>query len=264
MASLTSLPLGILLLALVLHQTLFLPIIATDVSSSSDTDTQATPSPVTHPDARPARALLAFDKTVSGPLVAGLNVSVTYFVHNVGQRFASDILLRDSSYPLSRFESTAPARTIWNSLAPGQSVTYSISVQPKRAGHLYVTPPTITYIDSEGDMKRTARLAHTRRGEGGRSNGRGSEYGDDDEYDGVGFGSSGRSEQEEHTEIDDGEAAVVVQDLVQYRRKNEKHGQAWLMYLGGCVLLSVAPFAVADSMTRKLNVKAVSGSKKSS
>lgn len=260
MASLTSLPLGIPLLALLLlllQQTLFLSVMATD-DISSTSDTQATPSPVMNIDARPPRALLAFAKSVSGPLVAGLNVSVTYVVHNVGQQPASDISLRDSSYPSSRFDSSALARTTWESLAPGQAVSYSISVQPKRAGQLYVTPPTVTYVD--GDVKRTARLAHTRRGEGGR---RSDEYGDDDEFDGGGA-SRGSEQQENEMETDDGEAAVVVQDLVEYRRKNERHEQAWLIYLGACVLLSAAPFAVADSMTRKLNVKAVPASKKSS
>lgn len=107
----------------------------------------------------PDRALLALDKVLSGPLVQGMNVTVHYTVHNVGARPASAIVLRDSSFPASRFHTDRVPRSNWPSLSPGESVELSVRVAPRRAGELYVAPAAVSYMD--GEDKRTMRVAGT-------------------------------------------------------------------------------------------------------
>lgn len=103
------------------------------------------------------RALLALDKVLSGPLVAGMNVTVEYTIHNVGGRAATDVSLRDLSFPASRFNADKPARHAWSLLEPGQSLLHAIKVEPKRAGDIYVAPAAVTYMDDE--VRRVSRLA---------------------------------------------------------------------------------------------------------
>lgn len=103
-------------------------------------------------------ALLIFERSLSGPLVAGLNVSVGYTVHNVGSGAALRVQLRDGSFPASRFDGIGGAlRHTWSSIKPGESGDLSVTVSPRRAGILYVSPPAITYRDA--GASRVSRLA---------------------------------------------------------------------------------------------------------
>lgn len=119
-------------------------------------------------NARPAAdrsgALLAFSRQLSGPLVDGLNVTVRYSVHNVGQGPAIRAQLRDSSFPASRFHlySGAPSgalRHTWSSVKAGASDYFEMVVAAKRSGILYVSPPAVTYRDA--GQPRVVRLAST-------------------------------------------------------------------------------------------------------
>lgn len=104
-----------------------------------------------------ARALLAFDKEMIGALVAGRNVTISYTIHNVGTRTATEVQLKDLSYPQSRFDLDKPARSSWDELAPGQSVSHVVKVLPKRTGQLFVAPASVSYLD--GEHKRVSKLA---------------------------------------------------------------------------------------------------------
>lgn len=158
------------------------------------------------------RALIAFEKVVTGPLVAGMNVTVTYEIYNVGLHPATGVSLRDSSYPASRFESEGSTRMQWEALAPGQSVRHSISIRPRRAGQLFVSPPSVSYTDSNDGSQHTSRLASSE---------------DDD--------------------------AVLVEDLIEFRRRNDTHTTSWSIYSLAFLLLSIAPFGVSASMVKGLN-----------
>lgn len=105
----------------------------------------------------PSGALLALEKEIIGPMVAGRNVTVAYSVHNVGSKPATQVQLKDLSYPQSRFEFDKPPRTVWDHLEPGQSVSLTVTLLPKRSGELYVAPASVTYFD--GDQKHTSKLA---------------------------------------------------------------------------------------------------------
>lgn len=105
----------------------------------------------------PDRALLALDKVMSGTLVAGRNITVTYTIHNVGARTATSVQLKDASFPASRFNTDLPARKTWEQLDAGASVSHSVQVEPKRAGELFVAPAAVSYLD-EGE-KRVSRIA---------------------------------------------------------------------------------------------------------
>lgn len=105
----------------------------------------------------PSGALLVLEKEIAAPMVAGRNVTVSYSVHNVGSKPAAQVQLKDLSYPQSRFDMDKPPRTLWDHLQPGQSVSLTITLLPKRSGQLYVAPASITYLD--GNQKRVSKLA---------------------------------------------------------------------------------------------------------
>lgn len=105
----------------------------------------------------PPGALLALEKEIIGPMVAGRNVTVSYSVHNVGSKPATQVQLKDLSYPQSRFELDKSPRNTWDHLEPGQSVSLTVTLLPKRSGELYVAPASVTYFD--GDRKHTSKLA---------------------------------------------------------------------------------------------------------
>lgn len=152
------------------------------------------------------RALLALDKVMSGPLVAGMNVTIEYTIHNVGGRVATDISLRDLSFPASRFNADKAARHSWPRLEPGQSLSHALKVEPKRAGEIYVAPAAVTYMDD--DERRVSRLA-----------------------------------------ADD---SVVVETLISFRRRTDRHINTWLVYFFAFLLLSVAPFGYSEIKVRSL------------
>lgn len=102
-------------------------------------------------------AFLIFSRTLSGPLVDGLNVSVKYSVHNVGSVPALRVQLRDASFPASRFDSGGTLRHTWSAVKPGESEGLEVKLAPKRAGTLYVSAPAVSYRD--GGATRVSRLA---------------------------------------------------------------------------------------------------------
>lgn len=178
--------------------------------SSAATSAASTPSPpptATIPD----RALLAFDKAVSGDLVAGRNVTVTYTVLNVGKHPATDITLRDSSFPASRFllADGQTARTSWATVSPGETLTHSVTVEPKRSGYLYISPPSLSYIDQLSGDKHVSKIAGT--------------------------------------------DSLVVEDLLEYRRRTDRHTSTWIIYIVAFVMLGIGPFAVSEMMAKSLS-----------
>lgn len=102
-------------------------------------------------------ALLSLDKVLSGPMVAERNVTVAYTVHNVGSEPATNVVLKDLSFPASRFTLDQPARAEWPELAAGASVEHFVVLSPRRAGELFVSPASVAYHD--GERKRVSRLA---------------------------------------------------------------------------------------------------------
>lgn len=109
---------------------------------------------------RDSGPLLVFSRTLSGPLVHGLNVTVHYGVRNVGAKSALRVQLRDIAFPASRFSLLHGSfRHTWPSISSGDSAGLDVIITPKRAGLLFVAPPAITYRDPEADVARVTKLA---------------------------------------------------------------------------------------------------------
>lgn len=103
-------------------------------------------------------AFLVFSRRLSADLVQGLNVSVTYEVHNVGKGEAIAVTLKDNAFPQSRFRVlNGTFKKVWPSIAAGASEFLEVTVMPKRAGELYVNPPALMYKD--GEAARISRLS---------------------------------------------------------------------------------------------------------
>lgn len=175
-------------------------------------------SPVTCSDPAPAnRALLALERRVEGDLVAGRNATVHYTIHNVGTRPASEIALKDRSFPLSRFETFSGAfRRNWTTLPNGDSVTMEVLMRPRRAGILLVSPASVSYVDEDG-AARMSKLAS--------------------------------------------EDTVLVEDLMAFRRRTDRHRLEWGAFAGAFVALVLLPFLVSV-MSEGAVVGEVTGGKK--
>eukprot|EP00177_Eucheuma_denticulatum_P004536 GFKZ01008245.1.p1 GENE.GFKZ01008245.1~~GFKZ01008245.1.p1 ORF type:complete len:204 (-),score=19.23 GFKZ01008245.1:334-882(-) len=153
-----------------------------------------------------SRALLALDRTLSSPLVAQLNTTVHYTIHNIGTHAATDLLLKDNSFPPSRFtvHSGNPRLTI-PSLQPDDSFSTSVQLTPKRAGHLIVTPPTVAYTDHL-NIQHVSAVA-----------------------------------TDDH---------LIVEPLVEFRRRTEKFRLEWALYSLAFTLLVAAP-ALVSTLTQR-------------
>lgn len=152
------------------------------------------------------RALIAFDKVVSGPFVAGMNVTVEYTLHNIGGRAATSVTLRDVAFPSSRFVTDKPAKETWARLESGQSLSYAVQIEPRRSGQLFIAPASVTYM---GDGTRyICRLAA------------------DDSF--------------------------TVEELIDFRRRTDRHTSAWLFYLVAFAMLGVLPCGFSQIMVRSL------------
>lgn len=104
-----------------------------------------------------SRALVGPDGT-DGALVAHVNTTVTYVLRNVGGAEAATVALKDLSFPASRFDMFGGSvKRSWPSLKAGESLRVVVVVRPKKAGALFVSAPSVTYVD-EG-VKRVGRLA---------------------------------------------------------------------------------------------------------
>lgn len=152
------------------------------------------------------RPLLALEKVISGPFVAGMNVTVAYTIHNVGAGVAKGVQLKDLSFPASRFLTDKATRANWPQLESGQSVSHHVRLEPKRAGELYVAPASVAYAD--GEQRHVTRLAS--------------------------------------------DESFFVEDLVDFRRRTDKHGGSWLIYLASFLALGIVPFGASHMLITSL------------
>lgn len=182
------------------------------------TAVESTPAPPTQ-GATPNRTMLSFDKSLSGDLVATRNITVTYYILNVGTRPARDVELSDNSFPVSRFDfiehagiknqKALPSSAVWLNLAPGQSITHSFVVQPLKAGELHTKLPTLKYVDADG-THRTSSIAT----EG---------------------------------------TTLNVEDLLEYKRRTDVHTTTWMVYAAAIVALVGSPYVVSVVLHKALD-----------
>lgn len=103
-------------------------------------------------------AFLVLSRTLKSDLVEGINFTVSYEIHNVGETDATSLQLRDTAFPASRFTVfDGDFRKTWGRLNAGESLNMDVIALPKRSGELLVNPAALSYKD--GDDKRTTRLA---------------------------------------------------------------------------------------------------------
>lgn len=100
-----------------------------------------------------SRPLLVLHRSIAPPLVSSLNSTITYTIHNVGSSAASSLLLKDPSFPSSRFvhhtaSQSSPFPLSHASLSANASFSFSFSLTPKRAGLLFVSAPSVAYAPS--------------------------------------------------------------------------------------------------------------------
>lgn len=111
-------------------------------------------------------------------------------------RAATDVALKDLSFPLSRFTlHEGTFRATFARLEAGSGTVATAVITPKKAGELLVSPATLTY--SDGDVRRVSRLAS--------------------------------------------DESIVVEDLLAYKRRTDKHRTEWGLYALASVLLVGGP-----------------------
>ncbi|KAL5004504.1 hypothetical protein ScPMuIL_017960 [Solemya velum] len=94
--------------------------------------------------------LLASKNILNQFLVEGRDLTVEYKIFNVGSSAATEVTLKDDSFPASDFEILVGSVEVqWGRIAPGSNVSHSVIVKPLKYGYFNFTAAEISYLPSE-------------------------------------------------------------------------------------------------------------------
>ncbi|CAH1796851.1 unnamed protein product [Owenia fusiformis] len=118
-------------------------------------------------DEDPNARILASKNILNEYLVEGKDLTVEYYLYNVGASAALNVQLADYSFPEGDFEVVRGfLNAQWERLAPGSNVSHAVIVRPLKSGYFNFTSAEISYLSAEDAEEPT--LAYTSApGEGG-------------------------------------------------------------------------------------------------